>query len=70
MDHAARNESSLVMALRADLADLSQLNGDLSVWPQGVGGQDPRDATAGLRRRVYDEVHRRGWPPAGGGRGL
>lgn len=50
MDHAARNESSLVMALRADLADLSQLNGDLSVWPQGVGGQDPRDATA-----VYGE---------------
>ena len=47
MDHAARNESSLVVALRADL---SQLDGDLSVWPQGVGGQDPRDATA-----VYGE---------------
>lgn len=44
-DHAARNESSLVMALRADLADLSQLDADRSVWPQGVGGQDPRDAT-------------------------
>lgn len=45
MDHAARNESSLVMALRPELADLSQLNDDRNVWPQGVGGQDPRDAT-------------------------
>jgi creatinine amidohydrolase len=46
MDHAARNESSLVMALRGDLADLSRLDDDRSVWPQGVGGQDPRDATS------------------------
>jgi creatinine amidohydrolase len=45
IDHAARNESSLVMALRPDLADLAQLDADRSIWPQGVGGQDPRDAT-------------------------
>ncbi len=46
MDHAAENETSLVMALRPDLVDLSQLPEDTSVWPQGVGGKDPRQASA------------------------
>jgi creatinine amidohydrolase len=45
-DHAALNETSLVMALRPGLADLSRLDPDRAVWPQGVGGDDPRDATA------------------------
>ena len=48
MDHAAKNETSLVMALKPDLVDLSQLSSDRKAWPQGVGGQDPRDATADL----------------------
>ncbi len=46
VDHAAKNETSLVMAVRPDLPDLGQLDADRSVWPQGVGGEDPRDATA------------------------
>ena len=46
MDHAARNETSLMMALHPDLVDLSQIEDDRSVWPQGVGGEDPRDSTA------------------------
>ena len=46
MDHAARNETSLVMAVRPDLPDLAQLDSDRAVWPQGVGGEDPRDSTA------------------------
>ena len=46
MDHAAENETSLVLALRPDLVDLSQLPEDKSVWPQGVGGSDPRQANA------------------------
>ena len=46
MDHAAENETSLVMSLRPDLVDLSQLPEDKSVWPQGVGGSDPRQANA------------------------
>jgi creatinine amidohydrolase len=45
-DHAAMNESSLVMHYRPDLADLSQLSGARSDWPLGVAGDDPRDATA------------------------
>jgi creatinine amidohydrolase/Fe(II)-dependent formamide hydrolase-like protein len=34
------------MAVRPELVDLTQLAEDRSIWPQGVGGQDPRDATA------------------------
>jgi creatinine amidohydrolase len=46
VDHAARNETSLMMHLRPDLVDLSQLPQARSMWPQGVAGEDPRDATA------------------------
>ncbi len=46
MDHAAKNETSLMMALQPDLVDLSQLDQDRAVWPQGVGGEDPRDSSA------------------------
>ncbi|HMP40966.1 MAG TPA: hypothetical protein PKA05_11340, partial [Roseiflexaceae bacterium] len=28
------------------VVELAQLDTDRSVWPQGVGGEDPRDATA------------------------
>lgn len=46
VDHAAKNETSLMLALRPALVDLTQLPADRSVWPQGVSGQDPRDSTA------------------------
>ncbi len=46
VDHAARNETSLMMHLKPNMVDLSQLPPSRSTWPQGVGGQDPRDATA------------------------
>lgn len=46
IDHAARNETSLMLALRPDLVDLTQLPADRGVWPQGVGGDDPRDSSA------------------------
>ena len=49
MDHAARNETSLMLHLRPDLVDISQLGADRSVHPVGVGAApyaDPRDATA------------------------
>jgi creatinine amidohydrolase len=45
MDHAAKNETSLMLTLRPDLVDLTRLSADRAVWPQGVGGEDPRDAT-------------------------
>jgi creatinine amidohydrolase len=46
IDHAAKNETSLMLALRPDLVDLGQLPSDRAIWPQGVAGDDPRDATA------------------------
>jgi creatinine amidohydrolase len=46
IDHAAKNETSLMLALRPDLVDLKRLPADRATWPQGVGGEDPRDATA------------------------
>lgn len=45
MDHAARNETSLMLALRPDLVDMSRLPQDAATWPQGVQGEDPRQAS-------------------------
>ena len=46
VDHAGRNETSLMMQLRPDLVDLAQLPPARAMRPQGVAGEDPRDATA------------------------
>jgi creatinine amidohydrolase len=46
VDHAGKNETSLMLAHYPALVDLGQLPADRSVWPQGVAGEDPRDATA------------------------
>jgi len=46
VDHAGKNETSLMMAHYPALVDLGRLPADRSVWPQGVAGEDPRDATA------------------------
>ena len=55
VDHAARNETSLMMHLRPDLVDLAQLAADRSVHPVGVGGEDPRDATAEHGRECLEK---------------
>ena len=49
-DHAGRNETSIMMAVAPDLVDLTTLPESRETWPQGVAGEDPRDATA-----VYGE---------------
>jgi creatinine amidohydrolase len=54
MDHAARNETSLMMHLRPDLVDPSRLPQSRSTWPQGVAGEDPRDATAAYGRECFE----------------
>lgn len=46
-DHAAANETSLVMALRPELVDMEKLSGE-SV-PVGVWGEDPRKAASAAR---------------------
>jgi creatinine amidohydrolase len=42
VDHAAMNETSLVMALRPELVRMDRLPKDPNSWPVGVGGRDPR----------------------------
>jgi creatinine amidohydrolase len=46
VDHAGKNETSLMLAHHPELVDLGQLPADRAIWPQGVSGEDPRDATA------------------------
>jgi creatinine amidohydrolase len=41
-DHAAANETSLMMALRPDLVHMENLDQDPEVWPVGIQGKDPR----------------------------
>jgi creatinine amidohydrolase/Fe(II)-dependent formamide hydrolase-like protein len=55
MDHAGRNETSLMLHYRPDLVDLSQLPANRGIAPVGVGGQDPRDATAELGRGFMEQ---------------
>lgn len=53
-DHAATNETSLVMALRPDLADITQLSPD--EIPVGVWGRDPRiHASAERGQAIIDK---------------
>lgn len=41
-DHAAANETSLVMAVRPDLVHMEYLDPNPEVWPMAVHGKDPR----------------------------
>ena len=43
VDHAAMNETSLIMAFRPELVHMERLPADLSVWPVAIGGKDPRE---------------------------
>jgi len=45
-DHAAANETSLMMALHGDLVAMANLDPDPSVAPLGIGGDDPRTAAS------------------------
>lgn len=53
VDHAAMNETSLVMALRPELVQMDRLSKDR--WPVGVSGRDPRKfASARLGRTIIE----------------
>ena len=41
-DHAAANETSLMMALHPGLVKMENLPSDLEQWPVAIGGKDPR----------------------------
>ncbi len=42
-DHAAANETSIMMAVRPDLVKMSNLPHDSATWPLGMMGNDPRN---------------------------
>ena len=42
VDHAAMNETSLLMAFRPELVHMENLPADTTIWPVGLGGKDPR----------------------------
>ena len=53
VDHAAMNETSLVMALRPELVQMQRLPKNPNSWPVGIGGKDPRKfASAELGREI------------------
>ena len=41
-DHAAANETSLMMYLKPELVRMDNLSSDTTQWPLGLLGQDPR----------------------------
>jgi creatinine amidohydrolase len=56
IDHAARNETSLMLHHRPDLVDMSRLPKSRADWPVGVGRgeEDPRDASAEHGRQCME----------------
>ena len=51
VDHAAANETSLMMALKPTLVQMENLPRNLNEWPLAIGGRDPRSrASAELGR--------------------
>lgn len=48
-DHAAANETSLMMALHPELVHMERLSPDPNVWPVAVGGRDPRSEASAAR---------------------
>lgn len=55
-DHAGKNETSSIMALHPELVDISQIPSDRGVWPQGVMGDDPRDASADFGNSLIEQT--------------
>jgi creatinine amidohydrolase len=55
IDHAASNESSLMMYYYPELVHLEQLSDDTAQWPLAVAGKDPRIyASAELGQRAVE----------------
>lgn len=46
VDHGASNETSIVMACRPDLVDMTQISAPEGVLPKGLAGVDPRSAAS------------------------
>ena len=56
MDHAAAIETSFMLHLDPETVDLSILDPDPDRWPDGVGGEDPREHASAERGMRYSDV--------------
>ena len=56
MDHAAAIETSLLLHLEPKTVDLSELDPSPDQWPEGVGGEDPRQRASAERGAHYAET--------------
>ncbi len=54
IDHAGQNETSIMLALRPELVDISKLPQDPSISPERILGKDPRQATDKLGKKYLD----------------
>jgi creatinine amidohydrolase len=54
IDHAGQNETSIMLALRPDLVDLTKLPPDSSPPPERILGKDPRHATDKLGKQYLN----------------
>jgi creatinine amidohydrolase len=60
VDHAAKWETSILMALRPELVDMSRLPANLKQKLEGVGGADPRTtASAAVGRKAVEGMVKR-----------
>jgi creatinine amidohydrolase len=55
IDHAGKNETSLMMALHGGLVELSRLPATPVPLPKGISGEDPRDASVDHGERCIAE---------------
>ena len=55
-DHAGRNETSVLMAVAPKLVDLSLLPRERDQWPEGVAGEDPREATVAFGEELIEDT--------------
>ena len=55
-DHAGRWETSVLMALHADLVDLDRLPPDSKEALVGIGGEDPRQASEEFGQRAVEAI--------------
>ena len=54
-DHAAANETSIMMHFHPELVDMTELDTDLSVMPEAVAGDDPRVYASAEEGRLATE---------------
>jgi creatinine amidohydrolase len=54
-DHAGANETSIMMYLRPELVEMSNLPQDTAIWPLGMLGEDPGiHASRGSGKSIVD----------------